>query len=316
MGRLSMDRSQTTYVDAILRDELARGNRALRGVAPVIAHLLDSDGAAVVSDAIVARLRGMLSDLAAQLMRAAGSDHAENDKLAEILAGDESLIDHLYALAMEGHLTDRLEVRDAIDPVLSPLLQELIASDQPPTAELAMTALAAQSRFCQSQRRMELPIGELPPHLFAGALERFETAQLDLDRAQVEEGLSALRREYDEAAGRISLLARLVASMRGGALAALDIGHAGVALFASALASLTRQERDLALFACHERQAVRLALSLRAAGAEPALIESQLAVLGGTQALPSGIADMPQDHARELLASDSLSEPAFAADAS
>ena len=39
---MSMDRTETTYVETVLRDELARGNRALRGVAPVIAHMLDA----------------------------------------------------------------------------------------------------------------------------------------------------------------------------------------------------------------------------------------------------------------------------------
>lgn len=306
MGRLAMDRSDTTFADLIVTDELARSNRALRGVAPVIAHLLESDGTALVSDAIVARLRGMIFDLSRQLIVAAKGDQGQTEKLADHLAGDEMVIDHLYALAMEAHLTDRLEQRAALDPILSPLLQELIASDQPMTAELAMSVLAAQSRFCQGQRRMELPIGELPPELFGRVLDSLAACDLRIDTANLAEGLASLKRDYDEAAGRIGLLSRLVSLLRGGAIAALDLSHAGLPLFASALAMLTRQDRDLAVLACHERQAVRFALSLRAAGANAEAIESQLALLGGTQEIPAGLATMPVERAQDLLAAHGL----------
>lgn len=306
MGRLAMDRSDTTSADLIVSDELARGNRALRGVAPVIAHLLESDGTALVSDAIVARLRGKIFDLSRQLLAATMGDRGQAEKLADHLAADEAVIDHLYAVAMEGHLTERLEQRASLDPVLSPMLQELIASDQPATAELAMGVLAAQSRFCQSQRRMELPLGELPPELFDRVLESLSAHDLAIDAAVLSEGLASLRRDYDEASGRIGLLTRLVSSLRGGAIAALDLGHAGLALFTSALAVLTRQDRDIAVLACHERQAIRFALSLRAAGAEAEAIESQLALLGGTQEIPSGVATMSVARAQELLAANSI----------
>lgn len=301
-----MDRSDTTFADLILTDELARSTRALRGVAPVLAHLLESDGTALVSDAIVARLRGMICDLARQLLAAAHGDASLSEKLADHLAGDETVIEHLYALAMEGHLTERLEQRVALDPVLSPLLQELIASDQPATAELAMNVLAAQSRFCQSQRRMELPIGELPPELFGRVLEILSVADLGLEPSNIAEGVASLKRDYDEASGRISLLSRLVWSLRGAAIAALDLSHAGLAIFASALAMLTRQDRDLAVLACHDRQAVRFALGLRAAGADAEAIESQLALLGGTQEIPAALATMSADRAQDLLAAHAV----------
>lgn len=315
MGEVAMDRTETTRVEAILKDELARGNRALRGVAPVVAHLLESSGAMPVSDAIVARLRGMLSHLARQLLAAARPGPLREplaegavDRLADVLAGDEVVLGHLYALAMEGHLTDRLEHRVSLDPVLSPLLQELIASDDPSTAELAMSTLAAQSRFVQSQRRMELGVGELPSSVFARVLEAYEDAMQAEDPPAVTRALLVLRKDYDEGAGRQGLLARLVTAMRGGAIAALALDHAGLALFASAMAALSRQPRDLAVLACHERQAARLALSLRAAGLEAEAIERQFLLLEPVELVPHGLATMPPERARTLLAGSEVAD--------
>ncbi len=315
MGDMSIDRTDTTSVEAILRDELARGNRALSGVAPVISHMLASSGHALVSDAIVARLRGMLMDLACQLIAASMSkadgqtgdiDEAVIDQVADHLAGDSDVLGHLYALAMEGHLTERLEQRSSVDPVLSPLLQELIASDQAAIAELAMTTLAAQSRFTQSQRRMELPLGELPSDLFVAVVKRFKKAAHADDRDRVSQAMKDLKNQYDEGTGRLGLLARLVSSMRGGAVAALELDHAGLALFVSGISALTRQPRDLAVLACHERQAARLALSLRAGGLNPEAIERQFLLIEPSEMLPSGIAAMSPERARDLLGGSAL----------
>ena len=314
MNELSMDRIGTTSVEAILRDELARGNRALGGVAPVISHMLESSGHALVSDAIVARLRGMLGHLARQLLSAGLSmpqrdtldDHMV-DRAADTLAGDTALLNHLYAVAMEGHLTERLEQRSSVDPVLSPLLQELIASDQPAIAELAMNTLAAQSRFTQSQRRMELPLGELPAELFLNVLKRFRKTASVADAAAMSQSISVLKGKFDEGAGRLGLLTRLVSSMRGGAVAALELDHAGLALFTTGIAVLTRQPRNLAILACHERQAARLALSLRAGGLSAEAIERQFLLVEPSEMLPDGISEMPSDRARELLAMSDIS---------
>ena len=312
---MPMDRTETTSAEAILKDELARGDRALRGVAPVISHLLESSGPALVSDAIVARLRGMLADLAEQLLDAASekphhaaADPVTIDALADALAGEGALIGHLYALAMEGYLTERLEQRVSLDPVLSPLLQELIASDQAATADLAMSVLAAQTRFTQSQRRMELPIGEMPSDLFLMALDVFDAAQTGLPTADVSRALTQLKRDYDEGAGRIGLLSRLVSSMHRGAIAALNLEHAGFALFTTGLAALTAQPRDLAVFSCHEAQTARLALGLRAAGLAPEAIEAQFMLLGALDAVPSAIGVMPPERAQALLVAGELGD--------
>jgi len=311
MGDVAKNRTETTSVEAILRDELARGNRALSGVAPVISHMLESSGHSMVSDAIVARLRGMLMDLARQLIVASTNNGPLSldrrgtndiiDHVADLLAGSNDLLGHLYALGMEGYLTERLEHRSSVDPVLSPLLQELIASDQAAVAELAMTALAAQSRFTQCQRRMELPLGELPSELFLSVVKRFKKSVDPADNDRVGQAMKVLKNQYDEGAGRLGLLARLVSSMRGGAVAALELDHAGFALFTTGIAALTRQPRDLAVLACHERQAARLALSLRAGGLNADAIERQFLLIEPREMLPHGIATMSPERARTLL---------------
>ncbi|MEO1219964.1 MAG: hypothetical protein AAFY42_01265 [Pseudomonadota bacterium] len=308
MGKLVMDRSEATLVDSSVQDEMARANRALRSLAPVIAHLLDSDGMNLVNDAIVARLRGMLSHIASQLLSSQGEAGVQADDktsahsvLVGQLGADERVTRHLYAVALELHLTDGLEQRGANDPVLTPLMQELIASDRPATAETAMAAMAAQSRFVQLGRRMELPIGELPFEVFTSVIDHLETVDLGFDQRAVADALSGLRGDFDEGTGRLGLLARLVSGMQGGAIAALDIGHAGLALFASAAASQSRQTRDDIIFACHESQAMRLALSLKAAGLEKTEIEKQFSLLGGSAFLPQTFGTLLQADALNLL---------------
>ena len=307
MGELTLDRTQTTSVETILEDELARETRALRGVAPVVAHMLESAGQPLVNDAVVARLRGMLNSIAAQLLRGGAPsgqlslvDSQAVDALVDALAQDNALLNHLYALSVEGQLTLDLERNSTIDPVLSPLLQELIASDQPEIAELAMTTLAAQSRFMQSQRRMEHSINELPPELFANAISalRKGRSQWGGDDASID----ALKSSYDEAAGRLGLLARLVSSMQSGAVAGLELGHAGTFLFASSLSALSGLSRDLSVLSCLDRQATRLAIALRATGLEDGAIERQFALIGLRHLLPSALTNISQAKAQRLLA--------------
>jgi hypothetical protein len=270
----------------------------------VLRHLLASEAHALVSDAILARVRGMISDCAAQLIavraghdpatRLSGTeDSAAHDALAEQLTGDAALLGFCHALAAESLIAERLQQRHGIDPVLSPLLQELIASEDTGVAALAMQTLAAQSRFVQGQRRMELPLGELPAELFHAL-----AAHVGNDRA----ALARLQADYDEAAGRLGLIARLVAAMRRGAIAALGLEHAGLALFASALAGAARQPRAGAVLACHEGQGLRLALMLRAAGLGLPTIEQQLLLLG-PMAVPGGhLAALSPEGAAALLA--------------
>lgn len=309
MGEETMDLAADHGVEAILRDELTRETRAAQAVVPVLRHLLSSDAHALVSDAILARVRGMVLDCAAQLTAAmAGHDpatrlgsangSAELDRTGAALLEQPQLISFCHALASESLLAERFQQRHGLDPVLSPLFQELIASEDSAIAALAMAALAAQSRFIQSQRRMALPLGELPAELFH-AMIAHATSGAGSDTAQA--GLARLQAGYDEGASRIGLLARLVAAMRRGAVVALALDHAGLALFASALAAQTRLPRDSAVLACHEGQGARLALALHCAGVGLPGIERQFLLTEPVARMPRAITALSRDRAAALL---------------
>jgi hypothetical protein len=214
----------------------------------------------------------------------------------------------LMGARIEAQLAERLQARSGIDSVLSPLVQELIAAKEGDMAALAMTVLAAQARFMQHHRRMELPLGELPGDLFHKALVLVrETAGDDEVAEAVEQDLRAV---YDESAGRLGLLARVVMAMGQRATRALAIDHAGVAIFATALAMASRQDRDLAVLSFVDRQFARLALSLRAAGLKQQAVEEQFLFLHPEVALPEGFDMLRADRALALLAG-SQPEPAF-----
>ena len=299
MGEMTLYKTDPS-VEAILQEELAREARALSGVAPVISHMLAGERQALVSDAIVARLQGMLNSLGSQLLnldRQTAQSNGLFDAIVEALVQEGALLDHLYAVAVEGQLSERFAQKWSIDPVLSPLLQELIASDNSGIAELAMSSLAAQSRFLQSQRRMQHPVSELPSDLFAKALRALERVAPD----EAAKATTALKASFDEGAGRLGLLSRLVSSMHGGAVAALELEHAGLSLFSSALASLTKQSREHAVLSCHENQSARLALGLRAAGMSEDFINRQFALVGPEQFAKDQLSRLSQDRAREIL---------------
>jgi len=295
-------------VEALLRDELARADRALGSAAPVLGHLLASSGHALINDAIIARVRGMLNDLARQLGEAmdrtiGSSDHefVPSEELADQLASDHTILAHCHAAAMEGYLTERLDQRSSVDPVLSPLWQELIASDDPARAELAMSAMATQARFIQSQRRMQQPLGELAPAILERTVRLWALSTPAELGPAIGSAIQGIKQSYDEAASRAGLLGRLISAMGRGAIAALELDHAGFALFATALSTLTGQSRDRAVMACHEGQAARLAISLRAAGLGGEAIERQFLLLEPALRLPNGLETMSSESAHQLL---------------
>lgn len=298
-------------VEALLREELAQGDVVLSTAAPILRHLLVNEDQALFSDEVVARTRGMLSDLARQLLHAQAeaariADReaflAEGeDALAEALAGAPGLLAHVHALAIEGKLALQLQGRGNVDPVLSPLLQEQVASRDDVLAGLAMAVLAAQARFIQHHRRMTLPLAELPGDLFHAVLEVFG------GHASREEGVAAaeraMRQAFDEGQGRLGLMTRLVMRMGAAAPRALLVDTAGVALFASALAMASAQERDLTVLSLSERQYARLALAMRAAGLKQPAMEEQFLYLHPDIELPAGFAQLTADRAAALLAS-------------
>lgn len=304
-----MDSAVASPVETALQGELARADRALNGVAPVLEHALVGDGGGLVNDLLVARVRGMVNDLARQLEAWRSSDSSASaiqpserlDRLTGHLIKDTPILTHLYACAVEGVTTGKLEGRSGLDPVLSPLLQELIASEDAVISETAMQALAAQSRFMQAQRRMQHPIFDLPPEILERALRIWVRATKVDEEPSVAAAMRAIKSEYDEAQGRLGLMTRLVSTMREGRIAALDLGHAGLALFTTALSSLTGLTRERAVLACHDQQVTRLAVSLAAAGLDRSAIEQQFLRLDPAIEAPSGLAELSSDSARAML---------------
>lgn len=299
-------------VETLLREELAQGDAMLGSVGPILRHLLTNDDNSIFSEEVIARVRGMLTDLARQLfdqLAAVQGDDADRDHdgekvaaVARLLSAQPPLLAHVHAVALEAQLTDRLHARLSLDPVLSPLLQALVASPQASVAGEAMGLLAAQARFVQAMRRMQLPLTELPGDLFHVALLTLRHFADETVAAQAAEAEAQLRARYDESRTRLGQIARIVTGMGGGAAAALAIGHGGVAIFLTALALASGQDRDLATLATGEGQMVRLMLSLRGAGLKPSAVEEQFLALHPDALLPAGFEMVGADRAAAILA--------------
>ena len=293
-------------VAAALRDELARGDAVAGTVAPILRHLIAARDVSVFSEEILARVRAMLADLATELLdalvgpesrRAHSADEIE--VVGRALLDNPALLTHLHALALEWQLTERMQARLALDPVLSPLVRERLSAPPGPAQDF----LAAQARWCQAQRRMKLPLRELPADLLNVALYTLRMlagAEPELaDRASLVE--NDIRQSYDEAVTRLGLAACMLADLPDGR-SALAIGQAGVPLFLTALAAGSGQHRDAVVLATHEAQLARLALGLRAAGLAPAAVAEQFQVLHPDILLPAGFEQIDPDHAAAILA--------------
>ncbi len=311
MSEASKNKSGEVPVEAVLREELAHGDAVLGTIAPILGHLVVSSENSLFSDEVVAHIRGLAGSIAGQLLAeqaAASKEEArsavfkrKDDLTAELLAS-RAFLTHCHALAVERSLIELLHRRSAIDIVLSPMLQALVSSDDADVSSRAMALLTAQARFAEHMKRMELPVTELPGDLF------HETIQIW--RMQAEPGLEEVtalaemqfRARYDESQSRVGLLTRLVTGMGQGARAGLSISHAGVAIFLSALALLSKQSRETAVLSTNERQLGRLALGLRAGGLKPSEVEEQFLLIHPDVALPEGFELLRSDRAAAMLA--------------
>lgn len=298
-------------VEAALSEDLAHGDALIGTIAPILRHLLANDDHSLFSDEIIARVRGMMHDVARQLLdalaAAAGQADAREhpgeayDTMVHAFIADPAFLAHTHALALEWQLTERMQARLALDPVLSPLVQALIASPDGGTGATAMALLAAQARFVQNQRRMQLPLSELPADLLHTALQalRSHGGVEEVHRVSAE---TAIRVQFDESRSRLGLISRLIAGMGGGATAALSVTHAGAAMFLSALSLASGQSRDTAVLSTNEGQLARLALALRASGLKPQAVEEQFVSLHPEVSLPEGFEALGADRAAALLA--------------
>ena len=296
-------------VETLLRAELAQSDIVLSTAAPVLRHLLANEGDGLLSDEVVARTRGLLADLAGQLLDALAEEMSvtgpvsfmaeHRDAVVKALAAEPALLAHLHALAIEGGLALRIEERTGIDPVLCPLLRELVGSRDDTVAGIAMAVLAAQARFVLHHRGMMLPLSELPSDLFRRALDALQRqAAAGGDAAAA--AAQNLGKRFDERRSRLGLIAQLLERI-GGPAPALDVAHAGVAVFATALAQASGQERELCLLSLAGGRAAHLALQMRAAGLAQSELENQLLNLDAEAPLPRGFEALSQDRASRLL---------------
>jgi len=287
-----------------LRAALARGDDLRARSGPALLHMLAAQDRSLVSEAVVAHVGGMLADLALQLADASGgaSNRAVFEGVFGRLVKHDALRAHCQALALEWRLSVQLEADIALDPVLSSLVQALVGHADPGVGAIAMAALAAQARFAQAQRRMQLPLGELPAELFHAAVVE---ARLAMPGRGPEEGARAearLRETFDEGAGRLALLARLVGAAETIPAPMPAIEEAGVALWLTTLSARSGEDRDRTACAAADPLLGRLLLTLRAAGVSPAEAERQALRVQPDAALPSGLQDIGTREAAQWLA--------------
>lgn len=293
-------------VEIALRDQLARDDGFLASAGPIMRHLVSGEDSAAFSDEIVARVRGGIGDLAGQLWTMVtgipepiDADIAKFNELVAALVRLPGLIGHLHAAALEWRLTEQLQVRLAFDPVLPPLLQALLASEDEATAGLSMNFLAAQARFSQIQRRMQSALFELPADLLHGVVIalRIVCGPANAQGVAAEE---EIRARYDESRTRLALAARLITGMGNGAVAALAMSHAGVALFATAVGIASGQDRDVIMLSM-SGSAGRFVLALRAAGLRHEAIETQLLLVDPERIVVADWDSIAPGRASELL---------------
>ncbi|MDE2301534.1 MAG: hypothetical protein KGK11_03140 [Sphingomonadales bacterium] len=296
-----------------LLDGLAEGEAAAQAIAPMLRLRLGHAETGLFDEAVIAGIRGMLRDLAEQLLADAGDAPREPalDALERLLSARPGLLDHLHALALEARAAERLQARLRLDPVVSPLLQALIAAPEPETAAAAMHLLAAEARFLRQQQQMRLPVAELPAELFDAVLDAARGAADVPDDAQAVAHLPGIRAAYDEAATRIALADRLVVAMGAGAVAAGSLAHAGVPLFLAALSAATGEARGVCVLALQPGQGARLALLLRKAGVKREVVQASLLLVDAPPALVEAIAGISPAAAAAMLAgSTTVREPA------
>lgn len=300
--------SDASAAELSLRQDLARGDLVMDSIGPVLRHLLASEELSIFADDVVAAVRGMVMDIARQLLVAVSQvqghadlrpDPSQVEALSDRLIEQGEILAHVHAIALEGQLSARLEARLGLDPVLSPLLQALIGANAAEVSSTAMACLAAQARFVQNRRRMQLPLGELP----GDVLHLVLMAMRELPGIAGHEAAAAkIRAGYDESLSRFSLISRLISGLGGGVMAALSISHAGAAIFLTALAHASGQERDSIVLATNETQVARFALTLRAAGLKQASIAEQIEALHPDAKIQVSYDTVTSDQAAVLMA--------------
>ncbi|MES2492018.1 MAG: hypothetical protein V4579_01905 [Pseudomonadota bacterium] len=293
--------------EALLRAELAEGAVLRSAIGPVLKQLVACIDLTAFSEEVIARTRGQMRSLADQLLRLAvpGNDirtvqHGETAALAAALLDQPSIVLHCHAMALEARLTERLAGQAALDPVLSTLLRARLADPDAEIAELASAVLAAQARFMQSQRRMDLAPDDLPADVLHAVLITLG----DVCGPPADPIMAAIRARYDEAHIRHGLLARLVLQLGPSWPVALDLAGSGVAIFLTALSFATMRDRAEVLLALGDGQQALLATMLSAAGVERVQIESTMQLIHPDRGPRSHHLQIDQQLAHSLLAGE------------
>ncbi len=297
-------------VEDALRAQLVAGDRMLADALPALPHLLAADDPVLFGPDVLALVRGVLLDLAGQLLAAraetAGDAEGEampaegREGLARLLAAERCILSHVHAIAIEARMIARIAERSGLDPVLTPLAEDHAGSPGQVGSVSGRAVLAAQARFVQRIGRMEHPLAELPGEQFHLALLALRSFAGERDPAVLATDRK-LRSVYDEGAGRLAIIARFLAALALEPVFALDARHAGLSVFLSALALSTGQARDSAILALGECQLMRLALSLRAAGLDDRAMQSQFFLLHPYVGAPVGFDALSPDRAAALL---------------
>jgi len=280
---------------------------------PILRHLLHSDDKSIFSDEIVSRVRGMFVDVARQLVialaEAAGHSEPEGwaheaaEELAHVLAENGGFLEHFHTLALEWKWTVRLERHRGVDQVLSPLVQARMADPDGLTSASAMNLLAAQARFCQHQRRMQMPLAELPGDLIHIALVTLR-AHVGMDSsadayAQIAE--RTVRARIDETRARLAQMGRVLDAMGDMATTALDIDKAGVGAVLHRARAGAGLSREAAIMVTVDSQLPRFVLALRACGLAPPAVALTALAFHPHANLPHGYAEITPAEAAALL---------------
>lgn len=314
MASSANTQSDNAAIERLLQDDLFHADQVMVHMGPILRHLLRNDDSSIFSDEVIARVRGMLADIARQLVQALGEAAGHIDAaawareagpgLVDLLAGHQPLLNHLHMAAVEWQLADRLHGRVGIDPVLTPLLQDIIASPDHDLAARGMNLLAAQARFGQAIRRMQIPLAELPGDLHHIALMTMHSYVEDdpsgIAASNVAE--AALRKVRAETASRLDLLNYAVSAVGFNPNAVLSLQNAGVALFLTALGLGTGLPRETAIMCTTESQMPRLALSLTSSGLGKDGLIDAFCALHPDVTLPDDLADLRPEQAAALLA--------------
>src|SRR5690349_3593053 len=116
-----MSEQTADAVEQRLRDDLARSDAMLASARPILRHLLANDDRGLFSEETIARVRGMLLDVAGQLLfaHAAAAEAFDppayvaqrQDTLAQALFEDTAFLAHAHALTIEAQAAEQLQVR-------------------------------------------------------------------------------------------------------------------------------------------------------------------------------------------------------------